>query len=57
MCDTCRKVFVCPFQHVKPRDKCELYEKVPNPIDEIVSEITTRSLNPIINHKEDKNNE
>lgn len=53
LCDTCRKVFVCPFQHLKPRDKCELYEKLPNPIDEIVSEITTRSLNPITKYKED----
>lgn len=53
LCNTCRKAFVCPFQHINLRDKCELYEKLPNPLDEIVSEIITRSLNPLTKHKED----
>lgn len=45
ICDTCRKVFVCPMQHIEHREKCGLYEPLPNPLDEIVTE--TRSLNPI----------
>lgn len=45
LCDTCRKALVCPVLHINLRDKCELYEKLPNPLDEIVTE--TRSLNPI----------
>ena len=47
LCDTCRKALVCPVLHINLRDKCELYEKLPNPLDEIVNENTTRSLNPI----------
>lgn len=47
LCDTCRKKLICPFQHNDLRDKCELYEKLPNPLDEIINENTTRSLNPI----------
>lgn len=49
ICDTCCKVFVCPMQHIDHREKCGLYEPLPNPLDEIVTE--TRSLNPI---KEEK---
>lgn len=41
----CRKVFVCSMQHIEHREKCGLYEPLPNPLDEIVTE--TRSLNPI----------
>lgn len=52
LCDTCRKMFVCPLPHINLRDKCDLYEKLPNPLDEIVTE--TRSLNPI---KEEKSME
>lgn len=52
ICDTCRKVFVCPMQHIEHRKKCGLYEPLPNPLDEIVTE--TRSLNPI---KEEKSME
>lgn len=52
LCDTCRKKLICPFQHNNLRDKCELYEKLPNPLDEIINENTTRSLNPI--KEEDK---
>lgn len=54
ICDTCRKVFVCPMQHIEHREKCGLYEPLPNPLDEIVNENTTRSLNPI---KEENNME
>lgn len=52
ICDTCRKVFVCPMPHIEHREKCGLYEPLPNPLDEIVTE--TRSLNPI---KEENNME
>lgn len=52
LCDTCRKKFICPLPHINLRDKCDLYEKLPNPLDEIVTE--TRSLNPI---KEEKSME
>ena len=52
LCDTCRKVLVCPMMQTSMREKCELYEKLPNPLDEIVTE--TRSLNPI---KEEKSME
>lgn len=54
ICDTCRKKFVCPMPHIEHREKCELYEPLPNPLDEIVNENTTRSLNPI---KEENNME
>lgn len=47
LCDTCRKKLICPVLHINLRDKCELYEKLPNPLDEIANENTTRSLNPI----------
>lgn len=47
LCNTCRKRLICPFQRNDLRDKCELYEKLPNPLDEIINENTTRSLNPI----------
>lgn len=47
ICDTCRKVFICPMPHMEHREKCGLYESLPNPLDEIVNENTTRSLNPI----------
>lgn len=49
LCDTCRKVLVCPMMQISTREKCELYEKLPNPLDEYITE--TRSLNPI---KEEK---
>lgn len=49
LCDTCRKVLVCPMMQISMREKCELYEKLPNPLGEYVTE--TRSLNPI---KEEK---
>lgn len=52
LCDTCCKVFVCPMQHIDHREKCGLYEPLPNPLDEIVTE--TRSLNP---SKEEKSME
>lgn len=45
LCDTCRKVLVCPMMQISMREKCELYEKLPNPLDEYITE--TRSLNPI----------
>lgn len=45
LCDTCRKVLVCPMMQISMREKCELYEKLPNPLDECITE--TRSLNPI----------
>lgn len=54
ICDTCRKKFVCPMQHIEHREKCGLYEPLPNPLDEIINENTTRSLNPI---KEENNME
>lgn len=54
ICDTCRKKFVCPMQHIEHREKCGLYEPLSNPLDEIVNENTTRSLNPI---KEENNME
>ena len=54
ICDTCRKVLICPMQHMEHREKCGLYEPLPNPLDEIVNENTTRSLNPI---KEENNME
>ena len=50
--DTCRKVFVCPMPHIEHREKCGLYEPLPNPLDECSTE--TRSLNPI---KEEKSME
>lgn len=53
ICDTCRKVFVCPMQHIEHREKCGLYEPLPNPLDEIVNENTTRSLKPINQYKEE----
>jgi hypothetical protein len=49
LCDTCCKVLVCPMMQISMRENCELYEKLPNPLDEIVTE--TRLLNPI---KEEK---
>lgn len=52
LCDTCRKVFICSMQHIEHREKCGLYEPLPNPLAEIVTE--TRSLNPI---KEEKSME
>lgn len=52
LCDTCRKVLVCPMMQISTREKCELYEKLPNPLDEYITE--TRSLNPI---KEEKSME
>lgn len=52
LCNTCRKVFVCPVQRIEHKEKCELYEPLANPLDEIVTE--TRSLNPI---KEEKSME
>lgn len=52
ICDTCRKVFVCPMQHIEHREKCGLYEPLSNPLDEIINNFTTRSLNPI---KEENN--
>lgn len=54
ICDTCRKVFICPMQHMERREKCGLYEPLPNPLDEIVNENTTRSLSQI---KEENNME
>lgn len=47
LCDTCRKVLVCPMMQISMREKCELYEKLPNLFDKIVNGDTTRSLNPI----------
>ena len=52
ICNTCRKVFICPMQHIEHREKCGLYEPLPNPLDEIINE--TRSLYPI---KEENNME
>ena len=52
LCDTCRKVLVCPMMQISMREKCELYEELPNPLDEYITE--TRSLNPI---KEEKSME
>ena len=49
LCDTCRKVLVCPMMQISMREKCELYEKLPNPLDEYITE--THLLNPI---KEEK---
>lgn len=54
ICDTCRKKFVCLMPHIEHREKCGFYEPLPNPLDEIVNENTTRSLNPI---KEENNME
>jgi len=47
ICDTCRKVFICPMQYIEHREKCGLYEPLPNPLDEIINDFTTRSLYPI----------
>lgn len=47
LCDTCRKVLVCPMMQISMREKCELYEKLPNPLDDYVNSQTTRSGNPI----------
>lgn len=54
ICDTCRKKFVCPMQHIEHREKCGFYEPLPNPLGEIINDFTTRSLNPI---KENNNME
>lgn len=54
ICDTCRKAFVCPMQHIEYREKCGLYEPLPNPLSEIINDFTTRSLYPI---KEENNME
>lgn len=54
ICDTCRKVFVCPMQHIEHREECGLYEPLPNPLDEIINDYSTRSLYPI---KEENNME
>ena len=37
LCDTCRKVFVCPMQHIEHREKCGLYEPLPNPIEDLIN--------------------
>jgi hypothetical protein len=42
------------MQHIEHREKCGLYESLPNPLDEIINDFTTRSLNPI---KEENNME
>ena len=52
ICDTCRKKIVCTMQHMEHREKCEMFEPLLNPLDEIINENTTRSLNPI---KEENN--
>ena len=56
ICNKCRNIFVCPFNSTQGskiyRKECALYEELPNPLNEIVNENTTRSLYPI---KEAKN--
>lgn len=37
ICDTCKKAFVCPMQHIEYREKCGLYEPFPKPLDEIIN--------------------
>lgn len=45
LCTTCRNIFVCPMQSTAIVKSCEMYQKLPNPPEEIVTE--TRSLNQI----------
>lgn len=51
LCTTCRNTFVCPMQSTAIVKSCEMYQKLPNPLEEIINGFTTRSLNPI---KEEK---
>lgn len=51
LCTTCREIFLCPIQSTAIVKSCEMYEKLPNPLDEIINDFTTPSLNPI---KEEK---
>ena len=44
LCDTCRKMLVCHFNTRQGnrniyRNKCSLYEKIPNPLDEIITKM------------------
>ena len=37
ICDTCRKKFVCFEPHIEHREKCGLYEPLPNSIEDLIN--------------------
>ena len=37
LCDTCRKKFVCFEPHIEHREKCGLYEPLPNSIEDLIN--------------------